>query len=110
MATPRQCRCSPRSVTAGASSFAARGFTIDPHTRIEYVDTLRTLADRPPLGEEERRRAEQFAYALRSMRPLRLDARSLASRDAHADGDCEVTPPIEAWARWLATDEEDFLA
>jgi hypothetical protein len=61
------------AVVAGTGRYSHRGFTIDPESRQEYFDLLRSLHQRPQLGTVEIELARKHFLALMTRRQTSLE-------------------------------------
>jgi len=108
-------------LTAAASRYSARGFTVDSQSRQEYLARIARIDETPRLSNEQRELAERFAYAMFVMRPLvmtsvtwdfgpigsgRSSQIHLQTPDAWREA-----PDIAALVEWIGRSQnEDFLS
>lgn len=109
-------------LTAGTGRYDERGFTIDSHSRDEYLERIARIHEIPPLSPHQRELAERFAYAVFVLRPLSLTTVTLEyQKDAKATPCARVNattpedwlnaPDLRAFADWVADVKQlDFLA
>lgn len=109
------------AVTAGTGRYDRHGFTIDPDTKVEYLDTVAGVAALPRLTAEQRELALRYAYGEFVLRPLPLRALSYEfERDSAATAVTRRFPTessawrnsdeLRAFAAWVSGGtEEDLL-
>ncbi|MBO6538841.1 MAG: hypothetical protein JJ969_05505 [Rhizobiaceae bacterium] len=113
-------------VTAGTGRYEWIGFTVNPQSKQEYLDTLAKLQDVPDPTAEQHRLGKLFAYATFCMKPYTLYSLKPAVRNGRSSifssddlvylGDFpeplrEVPQDIERVYRWsLLRDEVDLLS
>lgn len=112
-------------LTAGTGRYSGLGFTIDSTSTGEYLHRLEHIQDIPPMSEEERERADRFAYATFVLRPLTLSTVTLEyPKGTQGDPtgksrtvvhprtrtDWEQAKDLQQFAEWVRSGEEDFLS
>lgn len=110
-------------LTSGRGPYDRRGFSVDSHTRAEYLARLARIDEIPRLSPEQRALAERFAFGFLFMRPLPLQSASLVYHESHeksaSQGHIHVSSPdgwrtapdIRSLAEWLRDpSREDYLA
>lgn len=115
-------KCGIPVLTAGKGPYDHRGFTVDPESREEYLETLTSIDTIPPLSSAHRELAERFAYGFYLLRPLRLTSATLTYHESHEKAaskgrinikrkkDWYQAADIKALAGWLNnSSREDFL-
>lgn len=110
------------AVVAGTGRYSNRGFTIDPESRQEYFEILRTLHERPRLGQEQIELACKHFLALTTRRqtsfeeiaPMELKRVHEAQSDIHDNirirprtlAEFRSNPVINRLGEWLAASSE----
>jgi len=108
-------------LTAAASRYSHRGFTIDSSSREEFLYRVETVDRTPPMTPEQLELAERFAYGTFVLRPFVMQsvtwdygAIGASPRGTiHLDDPSQWAdaPDLESWASWaLESRDEDFLA
>ena len=108
-------------LTAGTGRYDHKGFTIDSETREEFLQKLAHIQDIPVLTPEQQELAQRFAYGLFVLRPLPLKTVTLEyAKDAKASSktrfnvrnkeDLLNAPDLRAFADWVTSGREDFMA
>src|SRR5262245_17111961 len=114
------------AVVAGTGRYDRRGFTIDPQTREEYFELLKTLHTRPRLSEEEIQVARKHFLALMTRRqtsledlaPMELKKLHEGQSDVHDNirvrprslQEFQSSPTVQRLGTWLAdSTDSDIL-
>lgn len=108
-------------LTAGTGRYDQRGFTVDSESPEEYLSKLKSIQQIPKLSPEQKNLAQRFAYGIFILRPLILEAMTVAyEKDAQATLKTEIhidstndwsrASDLKALAEWLnKSDKLDFL-
>jgi hypothetical protein len=107
-------------VTAAASRYSHRGFTVDSETMDEFLARVEAIERTPPMSPAQRELAERFAYGTFVLRPLVMEsvtwdygAVGAAPRgQIHIRHESEWAGArdLDECARWLSTSrDDDFL-
>jgi hypothetical protein len=107
-------------LTASASRYSGKGFTIDSDTREEFYERLARVHDVPRYSTDQMERAERYAYGLFVQRPLlmrsvtwgygRIGEPAHARINIASPDEWRVAPDVAPLAAWLGgSRDEDFL-
>lgn len=112
-------------VTAGTGRYEGSGFTTDPATAADYLETLKRLHELPPLTPQQTRWAKRYAHAIFVLKPytlhslvprLRTGCKVVSASDdiiyipaKPANEAQPIGDDLEHFARWALTPENRDL-
>lgn len=110
-------------ITASSGRYDRQGFTVDPNSREEYLESLRHIQEIRRLSAAQQELAERYAYGLFVMRPFHLETVVIEDRKNHnlRDGwnnskinikdkkDWYSAADLKKFSDWVADSSQDFL-